>query len=196
MHNILLVIDGSADSLAAVNVAISLTKQVPQSQVLALYVLDTPAVWNFLGAPEPGLIGSGPYFQACESIKNSLRDLAETVVDSYRARCNNVECFAQVIVDEGAWLDKVAERAKMLQPLILVGNSILTRISKEANLTVSEIANYLSYPMVVVDRTALSSACFPVLASKSVDGGAELNLSLPETAFALIARAESLPHAA
>jgi hypothetical protein len=196
MHNILLEIDGSADSLAAVNVAMSLTSLVPQSRVTAQYVLDTPGIWNFLGMQDPGLVGSGPYFQAFDSIKISLRELAETVVESYRARCNSIDRFAEMIIDEGEWLSLVAERSRALQPLVVIGKSTLVRVAKEANKTPAEIGNSISYPVVVVDRELVPSACFPVIGMGSIEIGTELKLSQPETVHNLIAKAECLPHAA
>lgn len=203
MYNILLEIDGSADCLAAVQVAMSLMCMMPQSKVVAQYVLDTPAVWSFLGMGEPGLVGSGPYFQAFESIKTSLRDLAETVLESYQARYDNIKCFSEVIIDEGEWLSTVAQRAKMLQPLVIVGRSTLARVAKEANLTPDEIAKAISYPIVVVDKELLSAHSFPVLASHStvldsyaIEWGTQLDLARSETIANLLAKAERLAHAA
>jgi hypothetical protein len=145
---------------------------------------------------EPGLVGSGPYFQAFESIKTSLREMAETVLGSYQARCENLKSFAEVIIDEGDWLSMVVERARMLQPLVLIGKSTLVRAAKEANVTPAEIAKAISYPVVVVSKELISSGCFPVLASDSTGCGTQLSLSLPAIADNLLARAERLSHAA
>jgi predicted LPLAT superfamily acyltransferase len=174
----------------------SLTCLLPQSKVAAQYVLDTPALWRYLGMGEPGLVGSGPYFQAFESIKTSLREMAETVLGSYQARCENLRGFAEVIIDEGDWLSMVAERARMLQPLVLIGKSTLVRAAKEANVTPAEIAKAISCPVVVVSKELISSGCFPVLASDSTGCGTQLSLSLSAIADNLLARTERLSHAA
>jgi|688.fasta_scaffold428831_2 hypothetical protein len=164
MYKILLEVDGSADSLAAVNVAILLTSLAPQSTVAAQCVLDTPGIWKLLGLQDPGLVGSGPYFQAFESIRNSLRDLAETVLESYQARCNNA-CFAEILIDEGDWLSSVVERAEALHPLVIVGKSTMERVAKEASMTVPELVKKISYPVVIVDKEQLPSGSFPMFSA-------------------------------
>lgn len=168
MYNVLLELDGSADALAALNIAESLSHTSPQVLITAHYVVDSQAVWKFLGMEKPGLIGCGPYFQACESITSSLYELMETVSLSYQARCGHLEQFSKLVVDEGEFATMVEQRAADLKALVLIGKSTLLRNAEAAKSTVSEIATTIHSPLIVVDQTALlcGCGCFRLLSTR------------------------------
>jgi hypothetical protein len=166
MNNILLEVDASVDSLAALDVAVSLTRSASDIMVIPQYVIDTAAIWKFLGMEKPGLVGSGPHFQAFDSIKICLKELAETILQSYRARCDNLQCFADVTIDEGDWLSTVAAKAHLLKAVVLVGKYTLTRVAKEKDVTPEEIARSINHPLVIIDKDRLSCGCFPVLTTE------------------------------
>lgn len=168
MYNILLEIDGSADGLAALDIAVSLTSSSPQVIVHPHYVVDTDGIWKFLGMEKPGLVGSGPYFQAFDSFKAALYELMETINESYQARCRHLEQFDNIAIDEGDFVTKVKDRAAALKALVLVGKSTLLRSAEATKMTISEISDHIHLPLIVVDQAALlcGCGCFRVLSAE------------------------------
>jgi hypothetical protein len=159
MNNILLEIDGSADALTALDMAISLTRAQPTVTITPHYVVDTQSVWKFLGMEKPGLVGSGPYFQAFDSVKAALYELMETITESYQVRCEHLANFADLVIDEGDFISKVKERATVLKAPVLIGKATLLRNAEANNKTLAEVADSIQLPLVVVDQTALLCGC-------------------------------------
>lgn len=168
MYNVLLEIDGSADGLAALDIGVFLARSSPQVVVYPHYVVNTQAIWKFLGMEKPGLVGSGPYFQAFESFKAALYELMETINESYQARCGHLEQFADIAIDEGDFVSKVKDRAAVLNALVLVGKSTLLRSAEATKMTISEISDDIRFPLIVVDQAAplCGCGCFRVLSAE------------------------------
>lgn len=168
MYNVLLEIDGSADGLAALDIGLSLTRSSPQVIVYPHHVVDTQAIWKLLGMEKPGLVGSGPYFQAFDSFKSALYELIETINESYQARCGHLEQFANIAIDEGDFVSRVRDRAAALKALVLVGKSTLLRNAEATKMTISEISDDIHFPLIVVDQAALlcGCGCFRVLSAE------------------------------
>ncbi|MBX9685687.1 MAG: hypothetical protein K2X27_03230 [Candidatus Obscuribacterales bacterium] len=187
MYNILLEIDGSADALAALDVAMSIT--LPTIAVTPHYVLNTQAIWKFVGMEKPGLIGSGPYFQAFGAIKASLYDLMDTVSESYQARCSQFQHFADLVIDEGDFVCKINERATELRAAVLIGKTTLFRNAEATNKTIAEITHGINSPLIVIDQAALfcGCGCFRLLSADA--GQYRTEPLLPETLNDLLAAA-------
>lgn len=81
----LIVLDGSAESLAAAHTAWSLAAETG-ARVDAQYVVDTDAIWRFLSFERPGLVGSGVFIEARDKITAVMTSLAETVMLSFRTQ--------------------------------------------------------------------------------------------------------------
>jgi nucleotide-binding universal stress UspA family protein len=115
----LLPINGSPESLFASEFVWSLASKY-QSKVTAQHTIDIFGTLQFLGQEKAGLIGSGPYVAAYESICNSLRTIASKLEDSYSARAASHHVESTFICSEG---DPVEEVCKLTaaNDLLVVG---------------------------------------------------------------------------
>ena len=115
----LLPINGSPESLFASEFVWSLASK-NQSKVTAQHTIDLFGTLQFLGQEKSGLIGSGPYVAAYESICQSLRAIASKLEDSYSARAAAHAVESTFICAEG---DPVEEICKLApgHDLLVVG---------------------------------------------------------------------------
>lgn len=115
---ILLGLDGSAQSRYAAELAWGLAK-AGKMRVNAQHVVDSLAAWDFLAFDIAGFIGSGPYFEAHEVMRNSLHSIGENLIDVYRqiAQQNGVD--GEAYLDEGTTIREICFRAKDAEIVVL-----------------------------------------------------------------------------
>lgn len=116
---ILLGLDGSAQSRYAAELAWALSK-AGNMPVDAQHVVDSLAAWDFLNFDIAGFIGSGPYFEAHETMRNTLQEIGQNLIDVYRnlAQQNGIE--GEAYLDEGTTIREICWRAKDAE-LVLLG---------------------------------------------------------------------------
>ncbi|MBP9092903.1 universal stress protein [bacterium] len=115
----LLPINGSPESLFASEFVWSLASR-NQSKVTAQHTIDLFGTLQFLGQEKAGLIGSGPYVAAYESICQSLRAIASKLEDSYTARAAAHHVDSTFICSEGDPVEEVCKLASA-HDLLVVG---------------------------------------------------------------------------
>ncbi len=115
---ILLGLDGSVQSRYAAELAWALAK-AGKMQVEAQHVVDSLASWDFLSFDIAGFIGSGPYFEAHEMMRDTLQSLGENLIEVYRnlAKDNGIE--GEAFLDEGTTIREICIRAKDCQIVVL-----------------------------------------------------------------------------
>jgi nucleotide-binding universal stress UspA family protein len=149
----LIVLDGSAESLAAAHTAWSLAAETG-ARVDAQYVVDTDAIWRFLSFERPGLVGSGVFIEARDKITAVMTALAETVMLSFRTqmegRCVEFETF----IDKGVPEDEVAARAAHYDLAICAYHAPSTHGSGGAHSLAEKLAEKCSCPVLAVRSLA------------------------------------------
>lgn len=109
--SILLELDGSAQARYAAEVAWSIGKTI-NCNVDAQHVVDSLAAWDFLSFDIAGFIGSGPYFEAHETMRDCLTKVGKNLIEVYMqlAKKNSVE--GEPYLDEGSTIREICFRAK------------------------------------------------------------------------------------
>lgn len=106
----LLPINGSPESLFASEFVWSLARN-SQSKVTAQHTIDISGTLQFLGQEKAGLIGSGPYLAAFESICQSLRAIASKLEDSYTARAESHDVESTFVCSDGDPVEEICKLA-------------------------------------------------------------------------------------
>jgi nucleotide-binding universal stress UspA family protein len=117
-NKILLGLDGSAQSRYAAEIAWSLAK-AGNMHVDAQHVVDSLAAWDFLAFDIAGFIGSGPYFEAHETMRNTLTDIGRNLIEVYRSLAAQQNIKGEAFLDEGATIREICYRAKDYSMVIL-----------------------------------------------------------------------------
>lgn len=108
---ILLGLDGSAQSRYAAELSWTMAKR-SGFNVIGQHVVDSLAAWDFLGFDIAGFIGSGPYFAAHETMRNSLYSIGESLVEAYKSLADEHDIEGEVHLDEGTTIREICQRAK------------------------------------------------------------------------------------
>lgn len=143
-----MILDGSKESLMAADVACSLSRS-QASTLTAISVVDTKAIWELLGCSAPGLIGSGPYFQAYEKIKESLRTISETLVNSFEATKGSSSALTESTIVEGDPFHEILERSKDFD-LLIMGRHGLSQRSSSHNALAERLAATCPCPFLAI----------------------------------------------
>lgn len=120
VNSVLLVLDGTAQCLKAAEFIWELA-QGSVIRVNAQFVVDSPGIWEFLNYDLPGFIGSGPYLNAHENIRNEVNSLGETLIDVYKTRAESVGVQGDAFIDEGNPVREISRRAQD-HDLVVIGN--------------------------------------------------------------------------
>ncbi|MBP6743594.1 universal stress protein [bacterium] len=121
----LLALDGSQEALFAADVAAALTKS-KGANLTAQTVVDSQSLWEIVGQDLPGIIGSGPYMAAYQSIEATLRSVAETLMHAFECRIANSALEAVCEIDEGNIIDHILRRA-VSHDLVIMGHKSKVR---------------------------------------------------------------------
>jgi nucleotide-binding universal stress UspA family protein len=153
--SILLALSGSEQAYEAAQLAWNLADQV-DATVTAQHVVDTQSAWALLGNDKPGLIGSGLYIAAYETLCGSLKDLATKLAEKYEHMDGANKTKSTCFVDEGDPVHEICSRAKE-HDLVIVGHAPTvakhTSCRTFSKASVAEgLANYCNKPLLVVQR--------------------------------------------
>ena len=119
MKSYVVALDGSKDALNACHSAWQLARN-KRARVLAVSIVDTQSIWDFLGHKLSGMIGSGVYISAFEAINKSLHDIAETLLVAFETRSMGYEIETETRLDEGNLADAVLRNIDG-QDLLIMG---------------------------------------------------------------------------
>src|SRR5271155_3664113 len=117
--SILLGLDGSAQARYAAELAWSMAK-IGSMRVDAQHVIDSLASWDFLNFDIAGFIGSGPYFEAHETMRSTLQELGQNLISAYRSIAEQNGVVSEVFLDEGTTIREISQRAKK-HDLVVIG---------------------------------------------------------------------------
>ncbi len=152
----LLAFDGSQEALFAADLAAALAKS-KGARLTAQTVVDSQSVWEIVGQDLPGIIGSGPYMAAYQTIENTLRSVAETLMYAFECRIANSELEAVCEIDEGNIIDLILRRAAN-HDLVIMGHKSKLRqrnIHQRRYLNTSlcqRVADTCPVPLLVVQN--------------------------------------------
>ena len=118
--SILLGLDGSAQAKYASELAWSMAK-ASNMKVTAQHVVDSLAAWDFLCFDIAGFIGSGPYFEAHEAMRDSLHSIGEALIDVYKTMVQPHKIETECFLDEGTTIREISNRAKD-HDLLIIGH--------------------------------------------------------------------------
>jgi nucleotide-binding universal stress UspA family protein len=118
--SILLGLDGSAQSRYAAELCWAMSK-MSGYKVDAQHVVDSLAAWDFLAFDIAGFIGSGPYFAAHETMRNSLFTIGQTLVEVYKGLAEAQSIQGETYLDEGTTIREICWRAKE-HDLVVLGH--------------------------------------------------------------------------
>ncbi len=147
----LLAIDGSVESKAAAYLAWKLAKKTG-ARIVAQHVVNTRDTWRFLRPKSAGLIGSGPYVEAFESVTKGLRSIAEALMLSYSTQAEGQNIEFETCIDEGDLVSEICKRAKE-HDLLIIGHSKDGNIGVDQKTPYSvceELAEFCPVPMLFV----------------------------------------------
>ncbi|MBY0551111.1 MAG: universal stress protein [Candidatus Obscuribacterales bacterium] len=154
-NSILLPITGSEESLYAAELAWYLAKQT-DSKLTAQHVIDTASSLRFLGIEKPGLIGSGPFLAAFDTIQGALRNIANKLEDSYTARVSPLGIQSSFVIDEGDPVEEVCKRADKHTLIVTGHNPVLFDYKqdyKACRITFTQtLVRKSSVPVIIVRR--------------------------------------------
>jgi nucleotide-binding universal stress UspA family protein len=199
MNSILVALDGSKDALNASQAAWQLARKT-KSKIVALSVVDTQSIWDFLGHKLAGMIGSGVYISAFQSINSSLQNIAESLLTAFESRSNGYGIETSTIVGEGNLAEVVLKNAQN-HDLIIMGRRAKFQNDSHTILRTSlsaKVAEAAPIPVLMVSseplrwttaRFILDSTCFDNRAMKSFFKFAE-DLKLQPEIFCLDAKSE------
>lgn len=153
--SILLALSGSEQSYEAAQLAWNMAASV-DATVTAQHVVDTQSAWELLGNAKPGLIGSGLYIAAYETLCGSLKTLAGKLAEKYEHMDGANKIGSTCIIDEGDPIHEINSRAKE-HDLVVVGHApTVVKPSgwkKFSKASVAEgLSNSCSKPLLVVQR--------------------------------------------
>src|ERR1700735_1344319 len=102
----LVALDGSKDALNAGEVVWKLAK-ARGATLTALTVMDTQSIWDVLGQGQAGLIGSGPYIAAFETVRSSLKSISDALLMAFETRSLGHGIETKLISEEGNLAERV-----------------------------------------------------------------------------------------
>lgn len=143
--SILLGLDGSEASARAGQFALWLAAKV-NARIDVCHVIDAGLVNQLVDYQRPGLIGSGPYIRARETITNAMYEVAEALMEKFRAigEGNAIQIEGSISLGDPGQV--MLSRAKD-HVFVITGNS--TGIHKTGTLT-NFLADHLETPYIVV----------------------------------------------
>jgi nucleotide-binding universal stress UspA family protein len=173
---ILLGLDGSAQSRYAAELAWAIAKS-GEMRVDAQHVVDSLAAWDFLAFDIAGFIGSGPYFEAHETMRTTLHDIGQNLIDVYRSLAQQNGIEGEAYLDEGTTIREICHRAKDTELVVLGQRSTGMQSPDEDQRKIprrsvaESLTHYCPVPLLVVQdrckpwtkmRIMLSSSAAPL----------------------------------
>lgn len=154
-NSILLPIAGSRNSLFAMEAAWRLAEQTG-SVVDAQHVIDSVGALEFVGLQQAGMVGSGPYLNAFEHLRDGLREIGRLVVETYTTRAEGKRLSGESFLDEGDRVEEICRRAAE-HSLVVMGHRRRQPTEKlhchPDRLSLAEtLAHCSSVPLLIVEN--------------------------------------------
>jgi len=120
--------DGSQEAMWAADLAALLARKTA-SDLTVQTVVDSAAMWKLIGQELPGIIGSGPYIAAYQSVQTILKSLAETLVAACEARLDS-DLSLKMVIDDGNVAEEICRRAQR-HDLLIIGHQEISRFDNQ-----------------------------------------------------------------
>ena len=149
-HRILVALDGSSCSNAAAEVALQVTKSLPDTRLIGLHVVNVnPPSGNIL-KDVPGRIGFEPAVVSPETNLAHEEDGA-SVLDQFRARADELGVHVECVMEHGAVHDVITHHAKHADLLITgLRGETEDRFPGQGGAHVSHLLQDVTVPMLIV----------------------------------------------
>ena len=148
-HRILVALDGSSCSNAAAEVALQVTKSLPDTRLIGLHVVNVnPPSGNIL-KDVPGRIG----FEPAVSPETNLahEEDGASVLDQFRARADELGVHVECVMEHGAVHDVITHHAKHADLLITgLRGETEDRFPGQGGAHVSHLLQDVTVPMLIV----------------------------------------------
>lgn len=120
IKNILVPLDGSEHSNAALEYAIWLTGKF-DGMLLGQHVIDTISIEGSFFHDISGSLGFEPYLDFSSKMREILEDRGKTVLDEFSNRCRQKNIRHQSVLDTGLIANEICARAKVAD-LVVIGH--------------------------------------------------------------------------
>ncbi len=120
IKNILVPVDGSEHSNAALDYAIWLTQKF-DGMLLGQHVIDTISIEGSFFHDISGSLGFEPYLDFSSKMREILEDRGKTVLDEFSERCRQKNVKHQSFLDTGLIANEICARAKVAD-LVVIGH--------------------------------------------------------------------------
>lgn len=167
---ILLPLSGSRSSERACEFSWSIVEKCGGA-VTAQHVVDSYGAMQLLGCHEPGLIGSGPYASALESVLCSQRSIADKLLEKYRAvYASSTDGEIGEIIDEGDPFTEIMRRSADFDLVVMGRSSGRERDGKrsradDAQALDERMADSCPAPLLIVNKGLCKWATMKMLIS-------------------------------
>lgn len=167
--SILLGLSGSEQSKFACEIAWSMAQKCG-AKVTAEHVIDSKTIWDLLRNEKPGLIGSGPYVNAYEGIRDSMDSLSRKLASKYDAMAGDKGIESESVISEGNPVQVISHSARH-HDFVVIGHqsrseSDLSNRSKFVRYAVAEgLAHECPRPLLVVQDTIANWSSMTILVS-------------------------------
>jgi nucleotide-binding universal stress UspA family protein len=120
IKNILIPLDGSEHSNAALDYAIWMTEKF-DGMLLGQHVIDTISIEGSFFHDISGSLGFEPYLDFSSKMREILEERGKTVLDEFSERCRQKNIKYQSFLDTGLIANEICARAKVAD-LVVIGH--------------------------------------------------------------------------
>jgi nucleotide-binding universal stress UspA family protein len=120
IKNILIPLDGSEHSNAALDYAIWMTEKF-DGMLLGQHVIDTISIEGSFFHDISGSLGFEPYLDFSSKMREILEERGKTVLDEFSERCQQKNVKHQSFLDTGLIANEICARAKVAD-LVVIGH--------------------------------------------------------------------------
>lgn len=112
IKNILIPLDGSEHSSAALDYAIWMTEQF-DGMLLGQHVIDTISIEGSFFHDISGSLGFEPYLDFSSKMREILEERGKTVLDEFAERCAQKNIRCQTVIDRGLIANEICAHAQV-----------------------------------------------------------------------------------
>ena len=120
IKNILIPLDGSEHSGAALDYAIWMTEKF-DGTLFGQHVIDTISIEGTFFHDISGSLGFEPYLDFSTKMREILEERGKVILDEFTQRCRNKNIRHQIFLDMGLIANEICERSKIAD-LVVIGH--------------------------------------------------------------------------
>src|SRR5215467_13502574 len=120
IKNILVPLDGSEHSKAALDYAIWITEKF-SGTLFGQHIIDTISIEGTFFHDISGSLGFEPYLDFSTKMREVLEERGKTILDDFVQRCRNRGIKHQTFLDMGLIANEICERSKVAD-LVIIGH--------------------------------------------------------------------------